>query len=113
MSFEHQITNNIYILAPGVDLLSTKVSLLEKHLDDALKLPDLKAIIINLNDVDMVDSQTLGLFVSTFKTLGEKDAKFILCDLTKTVLDILKAVVLDEVFTIISTERRALESLED
>lgn len=67
-------------------------------------------IVIDLADVDFIDSSGLGAFVSTLKTMGEH-GELALCGIKATVMSLFRLTRMDKVFRIFSTDREAAEKL--
>ena len=78
-----------------------------KFVDD----PKVSKILINLKGVDFLTSSGIGLLVDIYQRMEERNARFILCELGDPVLKILKATLLDQIFTIYTTEKEALSRM--
>lgn len=70
-----------------------------------------KMIVINLSEVDFIDSSGLGALVLILRKIGP-DGRIKLCKLNEGVKSIFELTRLDEVFEIHKTEEGALESLK-
>lgn len=69
-----------------------------------------KKILINLADVDFINSSGLGILVSGLKMIREEDGELRFCNLQKYVRELFEISQLTKVFAISSTEDEALES---
>ena len=69
-----------------------------------------KNILLNLGDVNYIDSSGLGELVSAYTTSKNQDAKLKLLSLTKKVKDVLQLTKLYTVFDIYDDEASAISS---
>lgn len=69
-----------------------------------------KNILLNLGDVDYIDSSGLGELVSSFSTASSQDAKVKLLNLQKKVKDLLQITKLYTVFEVSNSEADAILS---
>lgn len=67
--------------------------------------------ILNMSEVDFVDSSGLGVMISLLKTLTLNNGNIVLCEIKNPVLNLLKLTRLTHVFNIYSSENEGLESL--
>lgn len=67
--------------------------------------------LLNLSQVDFVDSSGLGAIISILKTLTLNNGRLVLCDLQAPVLSLFKLTRMDKVFQIFSNEKEALDQL--
>ena len=82
---------------------------LKSKLIDFLENGD-KVIVINLSEVDFIDSSGLGAMVLILRKIGT-DGRIKLCKLNESVRSIFELTRLDKVFEIHKSEEGALESL--
>lgn len=69
-------------------------------------------IILDLSQVNFVDSSGLGSIVSILKTLGE-DGELVLCGINQTVMSLFKLTRLDRIFRIFPTADEAVASFPE
>jgi len=69
--------------------------------------------LLNLSEVDFVDSSGLGVMISILKTLTLNNGDIVLCELNIPVLNLFNLTRMNTVFKICSTEKEGLESLID
>lgn len=67
--------------------------------------------LLNLSQVDFIDSSGLGAMISILKTLYLNNGGIVLCELKKPVINLLNLTRMNNVFKICSTEKDGLESL--
>ena len=67
-------------------------------------------IILNISEVDFVDSSGLGAIVSSLKMLGGK-GDLVICGIKDTVMRMFKLTRMDKVFGIYDTEEEAITAL--
>ena len=102
--------DGILIINPKVKRIDASVATdFKSKLIDFLENGD-KVIVINLSEVDFIDSSGLGAMVLILRKIGT-DGRIKLCKLKEGVRCIFELTRLDEVFEIHKSEEGALESL--
>lgn len=69
-----------------------------------------KRIVLNLNNVDFIDSSGLGAIVSSLKAIGN-DGDLVICGIKTPVMTLFSLTRMNRVFQIFSTEEDALKAL--
>jgi anti-sigma B factor antagonist len=69
-------------------------------------------LVINLSEVDFIDSSGLGALVSTLKVIGNQ-GEIKLCEVKKEVKSIFELTRLDKVFSIYHSEKEAIDSFKE
>ena len=69
-----------------------------------------KRIVLDLSQVDFIDSSGLGAIVSSLKTLGS-DGDLVICGIRETVMGLFKITRMNRVFQIFTNESEAIEAL--
>jgi anti-sigma B factor antagonist len=67
-------------------------------------------IVLDLSEVDFIDSSGLGVIVSSLKAVG-KQGGLILCGIRETVLSLFRLTRMDRVFQIVSSPEEAVKAL--
>lgn len=67
-------------------------------------------IVIDLTDVEFIDSSGLGAMISIFKTIGD-EGEMALCGINQTVMSIFRLTRLDRIFQIYPTTEDAVQAL--
>ncbi len=102
--------DGILIITPKVKRIDASIATdLKSKLIDFLENGD-KVIVINLSEVDFIDSSGLGAMVLILRKIGT-DGRIKLCKLNESVRSIFELTRLDKVFEIHKSEEGALESL--
>jgi anti-sigma B factor antagonist len=102
--------DGILIINPEVKRIDASIATdFKSKLVDFLDNGD-KVIVINLSEVDFIDSSGLGAMVLILRKIGT-DGRIKLCKLKESVRSIFELTRLDEVFEIHKSEEGALESL--
>ena len=70
-----------------------------------------RKILLNLSNVNFVDSSGLGAIISTLKVLGET-GELAICGLQKDVLTMFKLTRMDKVFHVFSGEKEGIANFE-
>jgi anti-sigma B factor antagonist len=84
---------------------------LRNEIQKLLKAGDAK-FLLNLADVDYIDSSGLGELVSSFTTVRNKNGQLKLLNLTRRVRDLLQITKLLTVFDTFDNETEALKTLQ-
>ncbi len=87
------------------------VSEAKEYLKPLLENPDVKGILINFEKVNFIDSSGIGLIVSLFKTLQQKEAKFGLTNLSKKNEEIFIITRLNKILDIYNSEDEGLKAM--
>jgi anti-sigma B factor antagonist len=69
-------------------------------------------IVLDLGEVDFLDSTGLGAIVSSYKRLDGRGS-MVICNAREMVLDVFRLTRMDRVFTIVPSLERALEAVAD
>src|SRR5215468_4016654 len=85
--------------------------ILRNHIQKLLNAGDRK-FLVNLSDVDYIDSSGLGELVSSFTTVRNQGGQLKLLNLTRRVQDLLQITKLLTVFETFNSEPEALKSLK-
>lgn len=93
----------------GQIVLGEESSALRKVLSDLLNTGH-KKILLNLADVNYIDSSGLGSLVSAFATIKKQGGELKLLKLTNKVQDVMQVTKLYTVFDILDDEATALQS---
>ena len=81
------------------------------HIQKLLNGGDRK-FLLNLSDVDYIDSSGLGELVTSFTTVRNRDGQLKLLNLTKRVQDLLQITKLLTVFEVFNSEAEALKTMK-
>ena len=110
MQIEEQRRGNILVVKP-----------LDKRID-ASSATDFKGrmldwiqagnarILLNLSEVDFIDSSGLGAIVSSLKAIGE-DGDLVICGVRETVMSLFRLTRMNRVFQIFASEQEALQEM--
>jgi len=102
--------NGVIIIKPHLRRIDASVATeFKSKVIDLITAGDEK-IVINLSDVDFIDSSGLGVLVLLLRKLGP-DGKIRLCKVNESVRSIFELTRLDEVFDIHKTVEGAVEAL--
>ena len=92
----------------ALDGVNEAKSYLKPHLED----PDIKGLVMNFEKVNFIDSSGIGLIVSIFKTLQQKEGKFALTNLSKKNEEIFSITRLNKILEIYDSEQEALGAMK-
>ena len=111
MKIEHVRKNNIVVVTPKEKRLDAGVAA-----DFKSKLTELVEqghvnMIIDLTEVDLVDSSGLGVLVSSLKRIGKR-GEVKLCNLKEGVQSLFELTRLDKVFGLYHSEAEAIASFK-
>ena len=71
-----------------------------------------RRIVLNLSEVDFMDSSGLGAIISSLKKIGD-DGNMVICGVKETLMSLFRLTRMDRVFDIFPSEEEALKSLSE
>ena len=110
MEFSHRVANICVVSITG-NIALDGVNEAKDYLKPLLEDPDLKGLLINFDQVNFIDSSGIGLIVSLFKTLQQREAKFGLSDLSKKNEEIFNITRLNKILDIYPSEAEGITSM--
>ena len=112
MICSHRIENKVCLISIegniALDGVNEAKSYMKPHLDN----PDINGLVINFDKVNFIDSSGIGLIVSIFKTMQQKEGKFALTNLSKKNEEIFSITRLNKILEIFPTEGDALSAVQ-
>ena len=69
-----------------------------------------ESIVLDLSEVEFIDSSGLGAIISSMKMLGKKEG-FVICGMRETVLSLFRLTRMDRLFKIFPGEKEAIAAL--
>ena len=111
MDFSHRVANKICVVSITGNIALDGVNEAKDYLKPLLEEPDLKGLLINFDQVNFIDSSGIGLIVSLFKTLQQREAKFGLSDLSKKNEEIFNITRLNKILDIYPSEAEGITSM--
>lgn len=113
MQINSKTENGILILTPQEKRLDAILAVSFKTQFSEYVSNGHRNIVINLSEVEFIDSSGLGALVSCLKQLGSSDAngKIALCHLSSAVASMFKLTRMDRIFTVCDTEEQAIQAL--
>ncbi len=111
MEFSHRVANKICVVSITGNIALDGVNEAKDYLKPLLEDPDLKGLLINFDQVNFIDSSGIGLIVSLFKTLQQREAKFGLSDLSKKNEEIFNITRLNKILDIYPSEAEGITSM--
>lgn len=74
---------------------------------------DKKTIIINMENVEHLDSGSLGRIVGVYRNISGKKGALVLCKMNKEISNLIHMVALHKIIAIYDTEEEAVKALSD
>ena len=112
MKIETRTVGDVRILdCSGKITLGEGTMAVRNNVRDMLKR-DVKKIILNLADVNYIDSSGIGELVSTYTTVTNNSGQLKLLNLTKKIQELLAITKLLTVFQVFEDEQLALDSFK-
>jgi anti-anti-sigma factor len=108
MIFSHRIENDACIVAIEGNIALDGVNEAKAFLRPHLENPAVHNLVINFDKVNFIDSSGIGLIVSIFKTMQQKEGKLALTNLSQKNLEIFTITRLNKILEIFPTEQDAL-----
>ncbi|MEW6556844.1 MAG: STAS domain-containing protein [Elusimicrobiota bacterium] len=111
MEIGNQIKDGIMILAVKGDIeLNTAPQLQEEF--QSLKDNNITKVVVNLSQVNYIDSSGLGTFIGALKMFNAVNGKIVLAGLSSNLKKIFEITRMSNFFSIYETDTQALEKLK-
>lgn len=111
MQIEHRTKNDICVIEPVGTLFLDEVRKFKTYLDPYLNDYKIRAVVINLGKVDLIDSTGIGVLVSSFQILKARNATLALCQLNPRINEIAGRTGLGHMLNIYPTESEAITDI--
>ena len=111
MVLSHKIENGICVVSVEGNIALDGVNEAKTYLKPLLEDSSVKGMLINFERVNFIDSSGIGLIVSVFKTLQQRDAKFALSNLSKKNEEIFTITRLNKILDIHKDEAAGIAAL--
>ena len=111
MIFSHRMENGICVVTVEGNIALDGVNEVKSYLKPHMDNPDVKGILINFDKVNFIDSSGIGLIVSVFKTMQQKEGRFALSNLSKKNEEIFNITRLNKILDIYPSEEEGLAAL--
>ena len=108
----HRIEDDICLVSIEGNIALDGVNEAKAYLKTHLDSPDIKGLVINFEKVNFIDSSGIGLIVSIFKTMQQKDGQFGLTNLSKKNEEIFSITRLNKILNIYQSEEEALKAIK-
>ena len=107
----HRIENGFCLVNIEGNITLDGVNEAKTYLKPHLESSEVTGLVINFEKVNFIDSSGIGLIVSIFKTMQQKNGKFALTNLSKKNEEIFGITRLNKILDIFPSEAEALSSL--
>jgi anti-sigma B factor antagonist len=112
MELEEKKVGKVLIVIPRQSRIDASVSTEFKgRMVDSINQGN-KLIVLDLSDVDFVDSSGLGVMVSSLKTI-DNEGDLVICCIRDTVMRLFSLTRMNRVFSIFTTQADALQALNE
>ena len=111
MDFSHRIENQVCIVNIEGNIALDGVTEAKEYLKPLLEDIEVRGLLINFEKVNFIDSSGIGLIVSLFKTLQQRDAKFGLANLSKKNEEIFTITRLNKILEIYDSEKAGVSAM--
>ncbi|HUJ75808.1 MAG TPA: STAS domain-containing protein [bacterium] len=112
MIFSHRMEDGTCIVAIdgniALDGVNEAKVFLKPHLDN----PEVRAMVMNFEKVNFIDSSGIGLIVSIFKAMQHKEGKLALSNLSPKNMEIFSITRLNKILDIYPTEAEAVAKMK-
>ncbi len=110
MSFETEIKNDIAVLTVTAGRLDANVAPDLKQAVSDIVDGGISRIMLDLKQVQFMDSSGLGAVISSFKLTGQK-GEFVICNMNDAVQEILTLTHMDRLFQIYPNAEEGLQKM--
>ena len=112
MIFSHRVDDGICVISIEGNIALDGVNEAKTFLKPHIENPEVKAIVINFEKVNFIDSSGIGLIVSIFKTMQEKSGQFAITNLSAKNEEIFSITRLNKILSIYPGESEALTAIK-
>lgn len=112
MIFSHRIENDVCVISIEGNIALDGVNEAKAFLKPHIENPEVKGIVINFEKVNFIDSSGIGLIVSIFKTMQEKNGRFAITNLSQKNEEIFSITRLNKILDIFPAEPEALAAIK-
>ena len=112
MIFSHRIENGTCVVSVEGNIALDGVNEAKAYLKPHMENPEVKAIVVNFEKVNFIDSSGIGLIVSIFKSIQQKEGRFAITNLSAKNEEIFTITRLNKILDIFATEAEALSSIK-
>ncbi len=109
---KQEINSKTYVIVPGEEIEVFNASELKDEIMKLIESGYLK-IVMDLRNVEYMDSSGLGVIVSTLKKIKTVNGKLIISSPRSSIKQIFELTSLDKVFNVYETLEEALKDLEE
>ena len=99
----------IGIIRPNGKLVGDNIKELSKSFDNLLE-SDTMQVVLNFKDVNIIDSNAVGLLVNKYHEFTKRGASFRFCNLRASLKELFKVAGLEKLFEIHDSEEDAVTS---
>jgi len=111
MIFSHRLDNGTCVIAIEGNIALDGVNEAKAYLKPHLEDPAVRGIVINFEKVNFIDSSGIGLIVSIFKTMQQKEGRFALSNLSAKNMEIFSITRLNKILDIFNSEAEAVSKM--
>mgnify|MGYP000889275886 CR=1 FL=1 len=108
MDLSHEVRGNHLVVSLSGRMDVHLASEVENQLANLMKSQPDKHILLDLSDVEYMSSSGLRVFVSSMRTLRERNLNLLLCNLSPAVRKVFEVVELMDMFDIYESQEEAL-----
>ena len=113
MNISHKFDNHICILEPVGDIFRSESQKFLEYLESLLASTSVQGMVINMKQVDAIDSAGIGAILSIRKKLLTQEVRCVLCNLTQRVQEVFHFTKLLDLITVYSTVDEASGSFTE
>lgn len=110
MNISHKFDNHICILEPVGDIFRVESQEFLKYVESLLASISVQSMVVNMQQVDAIDSAGIGAILSLRKKLITQEVRCVLCNLTRRVQEVFHFTKLLDLIPVYSTVDEALDS---
>ena len=113
MNISHKFDNHICILEPVGDIFRVESQKFLEYLESLLASTSVQGMVINMKQVDAIDSAGIGAILSIRKKLITQEVRCVVCNLARRVQEVFHFTKLLDLIRVYSTVDEALDSFTE
>ncbi|MBF0277860.1 MAG: STAS domain-containing protein [SAR324 cluster bacterium] len=113
MEIYHRITDQIAVVFFEPRLSMDEVDEFKAHVLPLIENLEIMGLLLDLSNVEFIDSSGFGTLISIFKKLQQNKKKLALCQMNEEVREIFKILSLDRKIRLFTSEEEAMKYFQE
>jgi len=113
MKFSHEKSNNILtVTLEGTSLDAKEAPQFKQEIFDLIRLSQIQKVVLDLHNLNFIDSSGLGSFLSILRQLNTKGGELKIASMNKSIRTVFELVCMHKIFEIYNSKDEAVKSFK-